>query len=114
MELCGACKDGQLRIDLPAMYERADCLAELLETADAFFADFGCARLLVRSMDEAVLRAAGYTPCPQANGFGKGTSRARRARNPIKKRTAEGSPVILSKASEKSRTHPTRCPSAYR
>ena len=69
VELCGAGKDGRLRIDLPAMYERADCLAELLETADAFFADFGCARLLVRSMDEAVLRAAGYTPCPQANGF---------------------------------------------
>ena len=67
VELCGACKDGRLRIDLPAVYERADCLAELLRTADAFFADFGCARLLVRSMDEAVLRAAGYTPCPQVN-----------------------------------------------
>ena len=69
VELCGAGKDGRLRIDLPAVHERADCLAELLETADAFFADFGCARLLVRSMDEAVLRAAGYTPCPQANGL---------------------------------------------
>ena len=69
VELCGACKDGRLRIDLPAVYERADCLAELLRTADAFFVDFGCARLLVRSMDEAVLRAAGYTPCPQANGL---------------------------------------------
>ena len=54
---------------LPAVYERADCLAEMLETADAFFADFGCARLLVRSMDETVLRAAGYTPCPQVNGL---------------------------------------------
>lgn len=69
VELCCVGKDGRLRIDLPAVYERADCLAELLETADAFFADFGCARLLVRSLDEAVLRAAGYTPCPQANGF---------------------------------------------
>ena len=69
VELCGAGKDGRLRIDLPAVYERADCLAEMLETADAFFADFGCARLLVRSMDETVLRAAGYTPCPQVNGL---------------------------------------------
>ena len=105
VELCGACKDGRLRIDLPAVYERADCLAELLGTADAFFADFGCARLLVRSMDETVLRAAGYTPCPQTNGFWEKAHPApARERNPIKEKNGTAAwavPSYYRKASEK-------------
>jgi len=62
---------GVLRIDLPALHETGDTVAELLQTADRFFKDFGCEVIATKFFPaaEGALRACGYAPYPRRRGF---------------------------------------------
>jgi len=67
---------GVLRIDIRSDYEDESYLSELIQTANAFFDDFDCKKIVSKAIPEATerisaLRKNGYAHCPKCEEWNR-------------------------------------------